>query len=170
MLSSLLKKLLTNQPQGTTDASATGETGATAGILVPAEIFATDLAPAESLVKYLKENHGLAYHEIGQALKRDERGIWGTYRRASKKMPGRFDDAESLHKILLTAFSDRSKSILEATMIELHDAQGMRFVDIAKMLNKAYSTVYTTYLKANKSEKKRENKGHDRTKGVGDDG
>ena len=58
-----------------------------AEILIPLDIFYNrKLSIFESLVKHLKENMNLNYHNIGALLHRDERTIWTIYNRASKKL------------------------------------------------------------------------------------
>ena len=54
-------------------------------MFVPASVFSYDLSPAEAIVKFLKEEKGLKYKEIGEFLLRDERGVWGSYKRACEK-------------------------------------------------------------------------------------
>ena len=54
-------------------------------IKVPLSIFSGKLSPLEALVKYLKENLGLRFHEIASELNRDDRSIWGTYRHIRSK-------------------------------------------------------------------------------------
>ncbi len=56
------------------------------GLFIDFSIFRnTNLTIFESLVKYLKENKKLSYHEIGLLLGRDERNIWTIYNRTKKK-------------------------------------------------------------------------------------
>ena len=43
------------------------------------------LSILETLVKYLKEQYEMNYHDIGQALERNERTIWTVYQRGKKK-------------------------------------------------------------------------------------
>ena len=117
---------------------------------VPIEIFSLELSPAEALVKYLKENMELNFHEIGGKIKRDERGIWGSYNRAKKKMPKGYELRDKIVTVPLEIFADRSKSILESLIVYLVDDQKLKFSKIAAMLGKKYSTVYTTYLRAKK--------------------
>jgi len=58
-----------------------------AGILIPLNIFySRKLSIFESLVKYLRENLGLNYHNIGVLLHRDERTIWTMAKRAEIKL------------------------------------------------------------------------------------
>ena len=54
--------------------------------LIPVSIFRKEkLSPFEAIVKYLKEEKKLNYHQIGALLNRDERNIWTVYSRARKK-------------------------------------------------------------------------------------
>jgi hypothetical protein len=56
------------------------------GILVPIETFSKrELGMLESLSVYLKEKRSMNFHEIGVALKRNERTIWTSYHQGKKK-------------------------------------------------------------------------------------
>lgn len=130
-----------NQRLGTEDMGDTG-------VSVPARIFGMGLAPAEAVVKYLKEEKGMNYHSIGQTLNRDERGIWGTYRRACKKRKAPFGELGSGHMIPLSLIAQRENSVLEHVLVRLIDTEKITFSEAAKTLGKSYSTVYTTYTRA----------------------
>ncbi len=53
---------------------------------VPVSIFKDRrFSVLESIVKYLKENYDLSYHEIAVLLKRNDRTVWTVYQRALKK-------------------------------------------------------------------------------------
>ncbi|MBI4448949.1 hypothetical protein HY641_02905 [Candidatus Woesearchaeota archaeon] len=117
---------------------------------VPAQIFSTELAPAEAVVKYLKEELGWNYHRIGVRLKRDERGIWGTYRRATRKMPTRFVITDPRYLIPLDVLCTRETSVLESVIGYLVDSLHLTFSEAATLLVKSYSTVYTTYTRASR--------------------
>ncbi len=57
-----------------------------ARIWIPVSIFSdTTLSALESIVKFLKEELEISYHEIACLLKRDDRTIWTVYMRAKKK-------------------------------------------------------------------------------------
>ncbi|MFC1723858.1 hypothetical protein ACFL0V_06990 [Nanoarchaeota archaeon] len=45
----------------------------------------TKLSVLEATVKFVKEEYGLTYRDIGQLIQRDERTIWTVYQRALKK-------------------------------------------------------------------------------------
>ena len=54
---------------------------------IPVSIFKdAKLSPFETIVKYLRENEKLNYHQIGKLLNRDERNIWTVYNRVKKKL------------------------------------------------------------------------------------
>ncbi|GAF99559.1 unnamed protein product, partial [marine sediment metagenome] len=53
---------------------------------IPSYIFKDrTLSVLEAIVKYLKEERMLSYHEIAVLLKRDDRTIWTVYNRVKKK-------------------------------------------------------------------------------------
>ncbi|MFH1770128.1 MAG: hypothetical protein ABH828_01075 [archaeon] len=53
---------------------------------IPSTIFRDrSLAVLEAAVEYLKDEKKLSYHEIAQALNRDDRTIWTVYYRAKQK-------------------------------------------------------------------------------------
>jgi hypothetical protein len=55
-------------------------------VLLDTKIFRnTKLTIFEAFVKYLKEEKGLNYHQIGLLLGRNERNIWTVYNRGKKK-------------------------------------------------------------------------------------
>jgi len=55
-------------------------------ILLDTKIFRnTKLTIFEAFVKFLKDEKGMSYHDIGLLLGRDERNIWTVYNRGKKK-------------------------------------------------------------------------------------
>jgi hypothetical protein len=55
-------------------------------VTIPSDIFRDrTLAPLESISEYLKDQHGMSFHEIAVLLNRDDRTIWTCYTRAKKK-------------------------------------------------------------------------------------
>ncbi|RLE39046.1 hypothetical protein DRJ17_01990 [Candidatus Woesearchaeota archaeon] len=119
---------------------------------IPISIFGTRLNPSEALVKFLKEEKGMNYHEIAMAINRDERGIWGSYHRAVESFHDRLP-LESKYHIPLEIFRDRKFSILENVIMFLRDVLRLKNPDIAKLLNKTPSTVATVYNRAKKKQK-----------------
>ena len=55
-------------------------------ILIDTKIFKkTKLTVFEALVRHLKDDLDMSFHEIGNLLDRDERNIWTVYNRSKKK-------------------------------------------------------------------------------------
>ena len=53
---------------------------------IPSSIFLDrSISVLEAIVKYLKEERNLTYHQIAVLLNRDDRTIWTCYNRALKK-------------------------------------------------------------------------------------
>jgi Sigma-70, region 4 len=53
---------------------------------IPSFIFQDrSVAALEAVVVYLKETNGMTYAQIADLLNRDDRTIWTTYQRATKK-------------------------------------------------------------------------------------
>ena len=117
-------------------------------IRVPVDVFSQSLSPLEALVKFLKEQHDLTYHKIGALLERDERGIWNSYRNANLKRKEHLE-ARSDIKVPITIFS-KQRSILEALVMHLRDKHQMKGKDIAKLLKKSQSTIWTVYNRGKK--------------------
>jgi predicted DNA-binding protein (UPF0251 family) len=56
-------------------------------ISIPVDVLQDrDLSALEAIVVYLKDHHKLTYSQIAQLLNRDDRTVWTTYKRASKKV------------------------------------------------------------------------------------
>lgn len=121
--------------------------------LVPVSIFGLSLAPSEALTKYLKETYNLTYAEIGRLLHRDERIIWANYHRAQKKRPEAFIATEDDIKVPMHIFSDSLWSILESLVVYLTDVKKLKGKEIAKLLDKFQSNIWTTYQRAKKKTK-----------------
>lgn len=116
-------------------------------LIVPMQIFASELAPSEALIKYLKETFGLNYHEISELIKRNERSVWASYQRASKKMHVKFDIKEPI-AIPISIFQNEKLSILECVIVYLKDTKNLKGVKIAKLLNKHPANIWTVYNNA----------------------
>ena len=119
---------------------------------IPVSIFATELSPAEAVVKYLKEHHALTFSEIAKLINRDQRGIWGSYARSQRKLPGEFELESVIHKIPISCFSDRSKSILEHIVTHLKDEKNLKPAQICALLDKKRSTIWTAYQRARRKQ------------------
>ena len=56
------------------------------GVMIPIQILKDrTVSVLERVVEYLKEDENMSYHEIAEALNRNDRTIWTCYNRAKKK-------------------------------------------------------------------------------------
>ncbi|MBS3151701.1 hypothetical protein J4443_04950 [Candidatus Woesearchaeota archaeon] len=123
---------------------------------IPVSIFKNDkLSCLEAIVKYLKENLNLKYHEIALSTNRDDRTIWATYDHAKKKLADKFIIDEIKHTIPLEIFQNRKFSVLELISKYLHEDVGLSYHEIAVLLNRNDRTIWTVYQRyKTKKEKK----------------
>ena len=104
-----------------------------------------------AILKYLKENKGMAYYEIAQLLNRDDRTIWTAYKKAQDKHPQALEVKESEISIPISILNNRDYTILESTVIYLKE-KGLSYAEIAKLLNRDQRNIWTIYAHAmNKS-------------------
>lgn len=120
-------------------------------IKIPLSIFSGKLSPLEALVKYLKENIGLRFHEIASRLNRDARSIWCTYHQAKSKSKVIFELKRDEILIPISIFKNRSLSILENLVVYLKKELNVSVKEISLLVNKNLSTIWTVY---NRSKKK----------------
>ncbi|MBW2986216.1 hypothetical protein KY333_02485 [Candidatus Woesearchaeota archaeon] len=117
-------------------------------VQIPVEIFSIELSPAEAIVKFLKDHKNLTYSQIGKLLNRDQRGIWGAYNRAAKKQMSSFQVYPTQLLIPIEIFQDRDYPILEKLVSYLKEDQNISVLQIAEMLDKSKSTIWTVYNRA----------------------
>ena len=120
-------------------------------IKVPLSIF-SKLSPLEAVVKYLKENLGLRFHEIASKLNRDSRSIWRTYHQAKSKSEVSFKLKKDETFIPISIFKNRDLSSLENLVVYLKINLNVSVKEIGLLINKNLSTIWTAY---NRSKKKR---------------
>ena len=121
-------------------------------ITVPAEIFSAKLGTLEAVTKYLKENRELRIYRIATLLKRDPRTVWGAYHSSTQKSPEPFEiisgrAAESL-ELPLEIFTDRTLGMLESLTWYMRERLGLHYTDIARIIRRDYSTVWTACTRA----------------------
>ncbi|MEK6893667.1 MAG: hypothetical protein AABX07_05705, partial [Nanoarchaeota archaeon] len=133
-------------------------------LTIPTAIFTDKLGCLEAITKYLKENLEMSYHEIAQILNRNDRTIWATYHKALKKQPAPVNLEKTmimlpvmkLEKVFLvlpvSIFKDRNLTILESIVIYLKK-KGLKYNEIAKLLNRDQRNVWTIHSKAEKKTK-----------------
>ncbi|MCX6706518.1 MAG: hypothetical protein NT001_00025 [Candidatus Woesearchaeota archaeon] len=111
------------------------------------------LSPLEAVVKYLKEEKKLSYHQIAEALKRDDRTIWLTYSNACKKRADKLEIKKSRFFIPVSILSDRKLSILESVVVHLKEEFELSFSEIASILNRDQRNIWTAHSRALKKRK-----------------
>ena len=104
------------------------------------------LSCLEAIVKYLRENICLKYSEIAILLKRDAGPIGVTYRNAKKKMPAKFI-IKPCASLPTSTLADRKLSPLE-NIVSFFKNKGMRYSEIAAMLNRDDRTIWTVSKRA----------------------
>lgn len=127
-------------------------------ILMPVSIFRKGLSGLEAISKYLKDNLGLRFCDIASMINRDDRTIWNAYSSAKKKCEEEAEEEflveESNYSIPLSMFNDRMLSVLEIITCYLKESFGLKYSEIASLINKNDRTVWTVY---NRAQKKRRN-------------
>ena len=115
---------------------------------IPVSIFNSKLGILEAVVKYLRENCGLRFVEIGFWLERNPKSIWISYRNAKLKFSGKLS-ADHHVKIPIMIFS-QEKAPLEALVAYLREHLKLKYSEIAKMLERDNRVVWATYKHAKK--------------------
>jgi hypothetical protein len=114
---------------------------------IPITIFTNKLGGLEGLVKYLKENIGMTYHEIAEITNRNDRTIWTAYNKSVKKQPTKLIVKQTLVFVPVSILKNRKLTILEAVIVYLKD-KGMKYIEIAELLNRDQRNIWTIYSRA----------------------
>ena len=112
---------------------------------IPVSVFNADLSALETIVKYLHEEYGLKFSEIGKLLNRDSRAIWNTYHKSLDKFKGKLKIIDTGYVVPVSAFTLRKFGVLESLVHYLKKNYHLRFVDIAGLLKRNQRTVWTVY-------------------------
>ncbi|MFC1647864.1 hypothetical protein ACFL1B_00225 [Nanoarchaeota archaeon] len=116
-------------------------------IKLPVSVFRNKLSPLESIVKYLRENKGLKYKEIGDMLGRDPRVIGVTYTRAKKKVPDMLPERKSKYDVPIDLFKDKTLSVAENLVMYLL-SRGLRLHEIAVIMKRDDRTIWTVQARS----------------------
>ncbi len=111
---------------------------------VPATIFLRELGALEALVKYMKENLMMSYHEISELLNRDDRTIWTAYKKALEKQPENIKVEKTKMYLPISIFRNRELTVLESTIIYLK-YQELKYSEIARLLNRDQRNIWVIY-------------------------
>ena len=111
---------------------------------VPSSIFQNrSYSVLETLAVYLKDEKGLRYAEIGRILARNERTLWTCYHRAKQKTWQKEEHHPESISIPLSIFRNRKVSFSESLIHYLRSQLGMRYHEIAVILNRDDRTIWT---------------------------
>jgi len=114
--------------------------------VIPVSIFSSELPGLSALALYYKKYQKKSVKEISTLLKRDKSTIYTTLSRIKETT---LKTTSQLH-IPVSIFQDRKYSVLESLVFYLRHERNMKLVDIAKLLNKAPSTIKTVYWRHKK--------------------
>ncbi|MCX6751026.1 MAG: hypothetical protein NTZ83_06210, partial [Candidatus Pacearchaeota archaeon] len=126
-------------------------------ITIPATIFSKELGALEALSKYMKENLGMSYHKIAELLNRDQRTIWTAYNKAIEKQKEQIKVKETEIFLPISILNNRESTILESAINYLRK-RGMKYSEIAKLLDRDPRNIWTIYSKTIKKQKDYKNK------------
>lgn len=125
---------------------------------IPVSIFNETLSGLETISKYLKENLNFDYKNIAKLLNRSEKTIWQAHFHSKKKFPQKFYFKKTEFLIPVSALSNRNLSILESITLYLKDFYGLRIHEIASLLKRDHSTIWTVYHRAKSKTAKQKTK------------
>ena len=102
----------------------------------------------------MKENLNLNYREIAELLNRNERTIWTAYKKAKQKQPEPIKTKETKISLLISIFKNKKLTILEAVINYLKN-KGLKYSEIAKLLNRDQRNIWTIYSNAVRKNKRK---------------
>ena len=118
-------------------------------VSIPLGIFnSRKLGVLEATVKYLKEEKGLSFKEMGLILSKDNRMLWSSYSQAKKKYPKKFSPKLFEQLVPVECFSGDELSCFESIIVHLKDEYGYSYSRLSKIFNRNYQTIWTTYNRA----------------------
>jgi len=117
--------------------------------LIPITIFSKELGGLEAITKYMKENLNMNYSDIAKELERNERTIWTAYNKAINKQKESIKPKETKIFLPISIFENNKLTILESVIIYLKQ-KGLKYIEIAKSLNRDQRNIWTIYSRATK--------------------
>ena len=121
---------------------------------IPLEIFSSNLAPLQAIVKYSKEVLSLKNPEIAKLLGRDTKTIWLTAKAATKaSLP---TIKTSSYRIPISVFRHHELSALEALVSYLKNS-GKTYAEISRLISRDQRTVWTVEARAQKKLARKQN-------------
>ena len=108
--------------------------------LIPVSIFATELSPLESIVRYMREELNFSVKKVRKTLQKSSSAVNLALRNGQKK---KFNFEKSKYKIPIENFTqDKGLSILEIVVSYLKE-QDLGVTEIGSILNRDPRTVWT---------------------------
>jgi len=135
----------------------------TENLSMPTTIFSENIGALETVIKYLKENLGMNYHEIARYLNRDERTIWTAYQKAIQKQHQMIEVKETKMFLPVSILRNRKLTVLESLIVYLKSKE-MKYSEIAEIIRRDQRNIRTAHQKAVKKLKEREFKDLIKTK------
>ena len=123
---------------------------------IPIAIFDNEkLSIFEALAKYMKENLHLRFVMIGSMLKRSDKTIWTTYKKAKEKFPEPFPSADSDINIPIEKFSNRKLTIFEI-LVDYLKSINLTNHEVGVRLHRDDRTIWSVYDRTKKKRAKNE--------------
>ena len=97
----------------------------------------------------MKENLKMNYNESAEVLNRDQRTIWTAYKKATEKQKEMIEIGKTLVFLPTSIFKDRKLTTLESIVVYLKE-QGLKYSEIAKLLDRDQRNIWTVYSRARK--------------------
>ncbi|MBW2971040.1 hypothetical protein KY320_02670 [Candidatus Woesearchaeota archaeon] len=117
---------------------------------LPSSIFTRELGVNEAIVKFLKENKAMSNKEIAELMKKSENNIAVTYYKARAKQKEIFTDLDYTHAVPIKALRQKEFTSIEAVVVHYKKELGLRFSQIAKIMNRDDRTIWTIYNRCQK--------------------
>ncbi len=117
-------------------------------VQIPATIFSKKLGALESITKYMKENLNMNYHEIAKKLGRNERTVWTAYKKATEKQKEPLKIKKTEFLLPISIFENKKLTILESVIVYLKEGKGMKYHDIAHLLDRDQRNIWTICSRA----------------------
>jgi hypothetical protein len=115
---------------------------------IPASVFASDLSPLETVVKYLRENLNLSTNSVAERINRSEKTVWQAYHSSQKKKSDKFEIKGISLSIPVSRFSIRKLSILESVVSFLISEHNMKYSQVADLIKRDDRTIWTVHHRA----------------------
>ena len=97
----------------------------------------------------MKENLGMSYSEIAEKLNRNEITIRTSYKKAKEKQEEIIKVKKTDILLPISIFKDRRLTTLELIIIYLKE-KGMKYSEIAELLDRDQRNIWTIYSRARK--------------------